>query len=109
MVVFDTDNNIHGKTVIFMVQKMKKLAFLFLVLILLVVSGCKDASLTGKSVVDAPKDSANSTKIGACVELCNDGSMSVEEFYNSCSKILEFGGDEVLNDYVNSCEKTRNI
>ena len=42
-------------------------------------------------------------KIDECVKLCNDNSKTEEEFYNSCSSILKYGGEKVFNDYMESC------
>ena len=75
---------------------MKKI--IFILFILLLISGC-ESSPTGKGVIDPEFNE----KIGECVRLCDDGSQSEEAFRNSCSKILEFGGEETFNDYLEQC------
>ena len=77
---------------------MKKEAFALFLIFLLFISGC---GITGKGV--ASSDSNADKRILECAKLCNDGSQSEEEFINSCSKILQYGGEETFNDYVDSC------
>ena len=84
---------------------MKKVIFAFIVLSLLIISGCKEDTLTGKSVIDAKEDLVVNEKISECVKSCSDGSQSTEEFLNSCTKILQYGGEKVFNEYVEVCKK----
>jgi len=83
---------------------MKKVIFAFLVLSLLVVSGCKE-SLTGKSVAEPQNEAeVSDERINECVKVCNDGTKLGEYYINSCSSILKYGGEKVFNDYVESCK-----
>ena len=84
---------------------MKKVIFAFIVLSLLIISGCKEDTLTGKSVIDAKEDLVVNEKISECVKSCSDGSQPIEEFLNSCTKILQYGGEKVFNEYVEVCKK----
>jgi len=84
---------------------MKRLILILIVSSLLAVSGCSDNSgITGKGVFNS-QDTGISEKINECVKLCNDGSQSAEEFFNSCTKILQYGGEKVFNDYIKACKK----
>lgn len=76
---------------------MKKELFALFVLVLF-ISGCD--GITGKSVVDE-KDV--NERVLECVRLCDDGAHVEGYFENSCTKILEFGGEETLNDYIAQC------
>ena len=85
--------------------KLFVLIFFFLVIVLLSVSGCSNNSeITGKGVFNA-QDKGISEKISECVKSCDDGSQSPEEFLNSCTKILQYGGEKVFNNYVETCKK----
>lgn len=79
---------------------MKKEAFALFLIFLLFISGC---NITGKGVVIS--DNNADKRIIECAKLCNDGSQSEEEFINSCTKILQYGGEKVFNDYLESCKK----
>ena len=74
---------------------MKKVFILFVFVSL--ISGCE--GITGK-VVDEEVDE----RVLECARLCDDGAHVDGYFENSCAKILEFGGEETLNDYMNECK-----
>ena len=76
---------------------MKKVVIALFLLTFLFISGCKD-SITGKSVVDQ-------TRIEECVRICGDDVSSKEELIKSCESILKYGGEELFNDYMNTCKK----
>lgn len=80
---------------------MRRIIFVLFVISLLVLSGC--SGITGKGVTTSEKKIDD--KISECVKLCNDGSQSEEYFINSCTKILQYGSEEVFNDYLESCKK----
>jgi len=76
---------------------MKRIIFILFVPLLLILSSC-GGTPTGKGVVEVNE------KIERCVELCDDGAHVEGYFYNSCSKILEFGGEEIFNEYLEKCK-----
>ena len=77
---------------------MKKEVFVLFVIFSLFISGC--SGITGKGVINTERNE----KIEECVKLCDDGTHVDGYFYNSCSKILEFGGEETFNDYLEKCK-----
>ena len=99
MGIFSFNDNIHDKAIIPFLQKMRKIIFALLVLSLLILSGCNE--ITGRGITDDSKDN----KIDECVNICNDNSKTEEEFLTSCTQILQYGGEKVFNDYVESCKK----
>jgi len=78
---------------------MKKELIALIFIFILFISGC---GITGKGVIN-PENQSSKEKIDECVKLCNDNSKTEEEFYNSCSSILKYGGEKVFNDYMESC------
>jgi len=84
---------------------MMKLAFILFVMSLLVLSGCRE-SVTGKSISEPEKKiEIIDGKIEECAKACNDGAKPEEYYLNSCSKILQYGGEKVFDAYVEACRK----
>ncbi len=84
---------------------MKKIIFAFLVLSLLIISGCKEA-VTGKSVAEPQNEAkVSDERINECVKACNDGTKPEEYYVNSCSSIMKYGGGKVLEEYISACGK----
>lgn len=77
---------------------MKKVIFILIVLSLF-ISGCSGIP-TGKGVLDPEVDE----RIIECMELCGEKD-SEEEFYKSCSQIYKYGGEELFNEYMETCKK----
>tara|TARA_Y100000310_G_C20339804_1_gene649240 strand:- start:99 stop:326 length:228 start_codon:yes stop_codon:yes gene_type:complete len=74
---------------------MKKILILFVFVLL--ISGCE--GITGKVVDEKIVDE----RVLECVRLCDDGAHVDGYLEKSCANILEFGGEETLNDYMNEC------
>ncbi|MEK6830339.1 MAG: hypothetical protein AABY15_09565 [Nanoarchaeota archaeon] len=86
---------------------MKKIVFVFFVLSLLILSGCKE-SVTGKSVAEPEKKAEIlDERISECVKACSDGVKPEEYFINSCSNILKYSKEEVFKVYVESCRNAK--
>jgi hypothetical protein len=82
---------------------MKRIFFAFVMLSLLIISGC--SGITGRGVTE---DDIN-PKVQECAMLCDDGNHAEGYFLESCKNIFEYSDEETFSEYIEACKKSSSV